>query len=154
MRLGSVLVFAASLLSAVLGFLAGRYFSRSWFLAKIAHSEKFKALDEAVATEGLKIVLLLRLAAICPYTLLNYGLGLSKISFKDYLLASCIGAVPGTLAYVYLGTLARGAAEAASVGHIKPFQWALMGVGVAATVTIGAMATRMAKRTLGEHQKH
>ena len=151
MVLGSAVVFAGSLFSAVLGFLAGRYFSRGWLLSKISHSEKFKALDEAVAAKGLRIVLLLRLGAIFPYTFLNYGLGLTKISFKDYVLATCAGAIPGTLAYVYLGTLARGVAEAA--GHdrsVGPLQWTLMAAGLVATAILAAMATRMAKKVLRE----
>ena len=117
-------------------------------MKKIASYEKFKPLenlDQAVASEGLKIVLLLRLSAIFPFTFLNYALGLTKISFKDFLLASIIGMFPGTLLYVYLGSLARNIALANS--HRQAFwEWALFGVGVAASFAMAGYAAGLAKK--------
>ena len=69
------------------------------------------ALDRAVATEGWKIVGLTRLSPAFPFTLLNYAFGLTQVSLRDYVFASWIGMMPGTVMYVYLGSLARAAGE-------------------------------------------
>ena len=147
--LGSVLVFSAAALSQAGVFLVGRYFSRGWLLGRISHNDRFKALDEMVAVQGWKIVLLLRFSAIFPFTFLNYGLGLTKISFKDYFTASCLGSIPGTVLYVYLGALAHGVA--AQHAKINLLQWVLMVVGLASTITIGVLTARIVKNELEAH---
>jgi len=104
--MGFAVALTSSLAAASAGFLAGRYLSRGWILNKVTSHIKYEALDNAVAENSCRIVLLLRLSAIMPFTFLNYGLGLTKIHFKNYVLASSIGMIPGTLLYVYLGSLA------------------------------------------------
>lgn len=84
--LGSVYVFIGATLGATLAFLVGRYAARGWISQKIAGNQKFKAIDEAVGKEGLKIVLLTRLSPVFPFNLLNYAFGVTGVSLKDYLL--------------------------------------------------------------------
>ena len=83
-------------------FLLGRTLARSWIEQRAARNAKFRALDEAIKQEGFKIVLLLRLSPLFPFNLLNYTLGLTNVSLRDYVLASWIGMLPGTVMYVYL----------------------------------------------------
>jgi hypothetical protein len=67
----------------------------------------------------------------------------------DYVIAG-IGMLPGTLLYVYLGS-AAGQAVAAAGGAApgrSPAQWALFGVGLAATVAVTLYVTRIARRAL------
>lgn len=64
---------------------------------------KLKALDERLETHGFRIMLLLRLTPIVPYSGLNYGSGLTRIRFRDYLMASAVGMIPGIAAYSLLG---------------------------------------------------
>ena len=64
------------------------------------------AIDEAVAREGWKIVLLTRLSPVFPFNLLNYAFGLTRVSLKHYFFASWLGMIPGTMMYVYIGSLA------------------------------------------------
>ncbi len=52
--------------------------------------------------------------------------------------------LPGTVMYVYLGSLARAAGERART----PAEWALYGAGLAATVTVTVLITRIARRAL------
>src|SRR2546422_7417182 len=52
-----------------------------------------------------KIVLLTRLSPVFPFTLLNYTFGLTRVKLSHYVLASWLGMIPGTVMYVYLGSL-------------------------------------------------
>ncbi len=87
--------FRSAWIGATLGacavFFVGRTLARDWIAAKVAGNSKFAAVDEAVGKEGFKIVFLLRLSPLFPFNFLNYALGLTKVSFKHYALASLIG---------------------------------------------------------------
>jgi uncharacterized membrane protein YdjX (TVP38/TMEM64 family) len=142
---GSLLVSLASTLGATCGFLLGRYLARDWVAKKIQGNASFAAIDRAVAAEGWKIVFLTRLSPLFPFTLLNYAFGLTRLSLRDYVLASWIGMMPGTVMYVYLGSLARaGLADR----QRTPAEWALYAVGLLATIAVAVVATRIARRAL------
>jgi uncharacterized membrane protein YdjX (TVP38/TMEM64 family) len=142
---GSMIVSIASTLGATAAFLVGRYIARDWVARKIEKSEKFKAVDQAVAAEGWKIVGLTRLSPVFPFSLLNYAYGLTKVSLRDYVVASWIGMMPGTVMYVYLGSLARLGVESEGA---TTAQLVLKGVGLVATVGVTIYITRIARRAL------
>ncbi len=151
--MGFAVALASSLAGASGGFLAGRYLSRAWVLRNAASHKKLKALDNAVAKKGWKIVLLLRLSAIFPFMLLNYGLGLSKIRFRHYILASSIGMIPGTLLYVYLGSLAGKMVFQADHTHKTPIEWAFIAFGFSATLGIAVYSALIVKKALQTAEK-
>jgi len=103
--LGSLYVFVGATLGAIAAFLVGRYLARDWIGKKIEGNQKFAAIDRSVAHEGFKIVLLTRLSPVFPFNLLNYAFGVTGVTLKDYALAS-VGMFPGTVMYVYIGSLA------------------------------------------------
>jgi uncharacterized membrane protein YdjX (TVP38/TMEM64 family) len=72
--------------------------------------------------QGMKVVFLLRLSPLFPFNLLNYALGVTSIPFFQYALASWLGMLPGTFAYVFLGGAGRVAADAVSSGSLQPVQ--------------------------------
>ena len=72
-------------------FFVGRYLARGWVVKQIEANPRFKAIDEAVAGEGWKIVGLTRLSPAFPFNLLNYAFGVTRVSPRDYILASWIG---------------------------------------------------------------
>ncbi|RME92605.1 MAG: TVP38/TMEM64 family protein [Verrucomicrobia bacterium] len=143
---GTVIVSVASTLAAAAAFLIGRHGAREAVARRLEANPRFAALDRAVAEEGWKIVLLTRLSPVFPYTLLNYAFGLTRVKFSHYVLASWVGMLPGTVMYVYLGTLARVAADRSRT----PAEWALYGVGLAATVAVTVLITRTARRALAD----
>lgn len=144
---GSVYVSIGSTLGATCAFLVGRYLARNWVAAKIQGNERFSSIDRAVAEEGWRIVGLTRLSPVFPFALLNYAFGLTRVSLKGYVLASWIGMMPGTVMYVYLGSLAR----AGAAGQQRsPAEWALYGVGLVATLAVTVMITRIARRALAK----
>ncbi len=140
---GAALVSIASTAAAAISFLLGRFTLRNWIVKKLAHRPAFKAIDEAVGREGWKMVLLLRLSPVFPFTLLNYGLGLTSIRFWPAVLASWIGMLPGTILYVYLGSIAQ-----VATGETTTAQKVLYGVGLLATLAVTIWITRIAKRAL------
>ena len=144
---GSILVSVASTLGATAAFLVGRYIARDWVARKIQGNAKFDAIDVAVGREGWKIVGLTRLSPIFPFNLLNYAYGLTKVRLRDYVLASWIGMMPGTVMYVYIGSLARLGVEAAEASTAET---AMRLVGLAATVAVTLYITRIAKQALNE----
>ena len=146
---GSVVVSVGSTLGATCAFLVGRYLARDWVGAKIAGNDKFKAIDEAVAVEGWKIVGLTRLSPIFPFNLLNYAFGLTQVKLKHYLIASWLGMMPGTILYVYIGSLAGDLASLGSGERTRSTgEWILYGIGLAATVVVAVFVTRIAKKAL------
>jgi uncharacterized membrane protein YdjX (TVP38/TMEM64 family) len=116
--LGLLSAWTGAVLGACAAFLVGRTVAREWISRKVSANPKFAAIDEAVGREGFKIVFLLRLSPVFPFNLLNYALGLTRVSFKDYALASLIGMLPGGLMYVYFGSAARSLADVA-VGAVE-----------------------------------
>ncbi len=146
---GSIYVSIGSIIGATLAFLIGRYFARDWVDKKLETQPKFKAIDRAIAKEGWKIVGLLRLAPIFPFILLNYGLGVTQVSLKDYFFASWIGMIPGTIMYVYLGSLAGNLATLGSSGQqSSPVQWIIRIIGLLATVAVTVYVTKVAQKAL------
>jgi len=60
-------------------------------------------LDQRIAEDGFRAVLLIRLIPNVPFDMQNYLLGFSKIRFLPYLLGTVCGMIPGSFAYTYLG---------------------------------------------------
>jgi len=148
---GTVYVFVAAVLGSAAAFLVARHLARAAVERRIARNPRFCAIDRAVAAEGRKIVFLLRLSPVFPFTLLNYVLGLTRVRFADYVVAS-LGMIPGTLLYVYYGklagdvaTLAAGAPAPRGAGY-----WTVLALGLAATVAVTTVVTRAARRALRE----
>lgn len=149
---GSVYVFIAATLGATSAFLIGRYLCRGWVAKQIEGHAKFKAIDEAIATEGFKIVFLTRLSPIFPFNLLNYFFGITQVSLNDYFLGS-IGMIPGTIMYVYLGSLAGDLAMISTATHhtnsqAEAAQWVFRVVGFIATVAVTIYVAQIAKKAL------
>lgn len=147
---GSIYVFIAATFGATFAFLIGRYLSRDWVCKQIAKYPKFQAIDRAVAREGWKIVFLTRLSPLFPFNLLNYALGITQVSLKDYIFGS-IGMFPGTVMYVYIGSLAG---DIAMIGTQKPtnpiLEWTIRIIGFVATVAVTVYVTRIARKALEE----
>jgi uncharacterized membrane protein YdjX (TVP38/TMEM64 family) len=148
---GVAYVFAGAVLGSALAFLVARYLARPWVERWAAQAPRFGAIDRAVARDGRRIVFLLRLTPLIPFTALNYLLGLTRISLTDMLLASP-GMLPGTLLYVYYGrvigdlaAVAAGAAPPRDAG-----QYVLLAVGLAATLVVTVHVSRLARRAIDD----
>ncbi len=146
---GTLFVFVGAMLGATVAFLIGRYLARDWIGHKIAKNPQFQAIDDAIAREGRKIIFLVRLSPVFPFNLLNYGLGLTKISLQDYILGTT-GILPGTFLYVYLGSLAG---SLATLGTGEPpnnplITGSIRVLALVATLAVTAYVTRIAQVAL------
>jgi len=151
---GSIYVSIGSIFGATFSFLIGRYLARDWVAKKLESYEKFKAIDQAVGEEGWKIVGLTRLSPIFPFNLLNYAFGLTNVSLKDYFLASWIGMLPGTILYVYVGSLVGSLAQLGMGERSRtPVEWLLYGIGLIATVIVTIYITKIAQNALNQKIK-
>jgi uncharacterized membrane protein YdjX (TVP38/TMEM64 family) len=149
---GTLYVSIGATLGATAAFLVGRYLLRSWIVRKLGGNLKFQALDEAVAREGWKIVVLVRLCPIFPFPVINYGFGITRVSLKEYILASWLGMLPAMIMLTYIGSLAGSLAKIGTgMGRTRtPLEWAFYGVGLIATIVLTIYITRIAKRALDE----
>ena len=148
---GTIYVFVAASVGATAAFLIGRYLARDAVERRMAQNQRFAAVDRAVGDEGRRIVFLLRLSPVFPFVYLNYALGLTRVRFVDYLIG-CVGMLPGTILYVYLGKVAADAAAlaggAADEGSALSIAFWIFGLVATAGVTF--YVTSVARRALAE----
>ena len=146
---GTIYTLIGATLGASAAFLVARYVARRRIERRIAGNAKFAAIDKAVGREGFKIVALLRLSPAFPFNLLNYALGLTKVTFLQYLAAS-IAMLPGTLLYVYYGKAAGSLAALAGGAKTEKGlgSYLVLALGLVATVVVTAFVTRLAGKAL------
>ena len=148
---GTLVVIVSATLGATAAFLVGRYLARDWVASKIKGNEKFQAIDRGVAEEGWKIVGLTRLSPVFPFNLLNYAFGITRVSLKDYVLASFFGMLPATLMYVYIGSLAGDLATLGAADRSRtPGELLLYAVVLVATILVTVYITRIARKALNQ----
>lgn len=146
---GFLAVSLGATLGATAAFLLGRSLVRNWVIKKMSSFPAFKAIDEAVGREGWKIVGLTRLSPVFPFNLLNYAFGVTRVSLRDYILSSWIGMFPGTLMYVYIGSLAGSLASLGTGEHkTTPAEWGLQLLGLGATIGVTLYVTHIARQAL------
>ncbi|MFO8065405.1 MAG: TVP38/TMEM64 family protein [Spirochaetota bacterium] len=147
---GTAFVSLGSTVGATVAFFVGRYFARDWVRLKIQGRPRFAAIDDAIGREGWKIIGLLRLSPVVPFSLSNYFYGITKVRPIGYILSSWIGMLPGTLMYVYFGSLAGTLAALGTEGGtgFTALQWVFYGVGFVATITVTIFVTRLARRAV------
>lgn len=149
---GLAIVLPSATVAATTAFLLGRTVARGWVQRRVADSPRFRAIDEAVGSGGFRLVLLLRLSPLFPFNLLNYVLGLTRVSARDFVLGSAIGMVPGTFLYLYLGSLVTSASQLLSGERPSagPLGAALYAAGLVATVVVTVWVTRTARAALSK----
>ena len=119
----------AATIGAMLSFLVARYLASDWVEKKTGG--KLKQLMNGVESEGWRFVAFTRLVPLFPFNLLNYGLGLTKIKFAHYSMATYIFMLPGAIAYSYLGYIGKEAATGGE-GLIQKTMLALALLGLVA----------------------
>ncbi|XP_022141879.1 uncharacterized protein LOC111012135 [Momordica charantia] len=146
--IGTVIVSISGTVAASVAFLIARYFARERILKLVEGNKKFAAIDKAIGENGFKVVTLLRLSPLLPFSLGNYLYGLTSVKFVPYVLGSWLGMLPGTWAYVSAGAFGRAIiqeeSEVGLLGGGNGQLWTL-GLGLLATALAAAYVTRLAK---------
>lgn len=135
---GSVYTFIGAVLNCALMFLLARYVGRSQVQRLVEQKlspQWQRRLQIADGKEGFLLLIILRLIPAVPYNLINYTFGLTGISFSSYLLASAIGIIPGTFAFINIGdkTLEAG----------SPSFWIAIGLLVLLLVVTGLLGKKL-----------
>lgn len=125
---GAVLNLAGATIGAGIAFSIARYLAGDWVARR--SSGRLKRLVEGVEGEGWRFVALVRLVPLFPFNLTNYALGLTRIGFLPYLLASLICMAPGAIAYAWLGHAGR----EALAGDASAVKYGLFGLGLLAAI--------------------
>ncbi|MDH5184341.1 MAG: VTT domain-containing protein, partial [Gammaproteobacteria bacterium] len=102
---GTLYNLTGATLGAIISFLAARYLASDW--AESRAGGRLKQLKQGVESEGWKFVAFVRLVPLFPFNVLNYALGLTRISAWHYTIASFVFMLPGAIAYTYLGYAGR-----------------------------------------------
>lgn len=136
---------------AAICFLLARFCLREVLARRLLVRPKLLAIDRAVSRDGWKIVALSRLSPVVPFNVQNYLYGLTGITFTAHGLSTLVAMFPGTLLYTYLGRVGRASLESASGARPRsPLEWLALGVGLAATLVVSILVTRLARRALRE----
>ena len=149
---GLVWVFAGSLVAANIAFLLGRHVLRDRVRRSLQGHPTLSAIDASIASRGLRLVVLLRMAPI-SFALMNWLLSASRISYPSFLVG-CLGLLPGTLSTVLLGFAARHTADLAATasgdgrsGDSIAREVAIYS-GVLASVLVTVVVTRIAVKAV------
>jgi uncharacterized membrane protein YdjX (TVP38/TMEM64 family) len=144
---GVILISVSSTVGASICFLIARYFARDTVARWLLKNKTMKRLDELTENQGMMIVGLTRLIPLFPFTLLNYGFGLTKVSFKTYVFWSWLCMLPGTI-IVVVGTDAL--TQGLTQGRIP---WELLGV-LFITIFALALIVWYSRRRFNEKRKN
>ena len=100
---GFLYVWVGAMIGAGLAFLIGRYLGRDFAASLIG--DKLQRFDDAIERNGFATVLYLRLMYF-PFTPMNFGMGLTKVRFWDYLSGTALGILVGTFIFTFfVGTI-------------------------------------------------
>lgn len=138
---GTILNLAGATLGATAAFVVGRFVAADWVRERAG--PHLQRLVDGVEAEGWRFVAFVRLVPLFPFNLTNYALGLTRISLRDYVVASVICMLPGTLAYTWLGYAGREAAA----GNATAIRYGLLAVAVLAAM---AFLPRLIRRLRGD----
>ncbi len=139
---GTLVVLTGATLTATIAFILARTVLRKRIERITAKNPKFRAVDQAIAKEGTKIVLLVRLAAVFPFTIVNYAFGLTGIRLMPYVLTTAVGILPGTIAFVYIG------AAAASVATQDRTKLVFTIAGLVIAIAVSVFVARVAHNAI------
>lgn len=144
---GTMAVSVSSTLAAVAAFLIARYGLRGMISNVAVKYPRFIAMDRIIARQGFKFVLLLRLSPLLPFSISNYLYGITSVDLLQYSIASWLGMLPGTIAYVSAGA-AVGALSDLSNGVPTQVNAWLLAIGVLATVAVLVTFGRVAAQVV------
>ena len=146
---GAVCFSMASIVGASVTFLIARYLARGWVMKKMESRPKFEAVDRAMGEKGAEIVFLLRICPVFPYAVLNYGLGVSRISFWEYVKGSWVGMLPTTIFFASIGASLKDVAEMLDGGREKSFgEWVFLGGALLVGLCVLLYMARFAQKAM------
>lgn len=151
---GSLLVFVGASLGASAVYALATPLARTRWMQRMTGDQRVAAVRHAVAGGGVRIMLLLRLSPLIPYSVLNYALALSGVRYADFVVAF-LGMIPAIVLYTYYGKIVGDvAALAAGVSPPRGAEYyVLLAGGLVTTIVSTTMITRAARREMERHRR-
>jgi uncharacterized membrane protein YdjX (TVP38/TMEM64 family) len=146
---GYATVLVSATIAAMASFLIGRTFLREWATQFTSKWPKWQAIDKAIAKEGLKVILLLRLSPLLPFSLSNYLYGITSVDLRSFSIGTLLGFAPGTFGIVYAGTAGKALFDAGESGGFHA-PWYLYAVGGALVVGAARTLAKVATDAINE----
>lgn len=131
---GFLLAAGSTLAGAVLSFFLSRSLMRPAVEHLVARRPRLRNLDALIERDGWKLVCLLRVSPVMPFSATSFALGLSPIGLRDYAIGT-LASLPALFGYVFIGTLADTGLSAWRTG-VGPLRWGLLGLGGLATLLL------------------
>ena len=105
--------------------------------------------DQALADDGWKFVLSTRLIPFFPFKLSNYAFGITRFSFRDFVIGTFFGIWPITMFNVYVGSITADLATLGTPGGSKsPVEWLFFGMGFAISIVVVIYTMHRARESL------
>lgn len=101
---GFLYVWVGAMLGASAAFWIGRTLGRD--LAASLVGDRLRKYDEAIERNGFAAVLYLRLVYF-PFTPMNFGMGLTRVRFRDYFLGTALGIIVGVFIFTFFVGMVR-----------------------------------------------
>ena len=142
---GFFLAAGSTMAGAVVAFFLARSLFRPTVERLIATRPRLRNFDALITQDSLRLVCLLRISPVMPFSATSYMLGLSSIDLRSYTIGT-LASLPALCGYVFIGTLADASVSAWMTGA-DPLRWILLGIGGAAmlvlTVRFGHIVRRL-----------
>jgi uncharacterized membrane protein YdjX (TVP38/TMEM64 family) len=138
---GALLSLTGATVGATVAFLLARSLAADRVERRLG--PRMHAIQAGVEREGWRFVAFVRLVPVFPFNLLNYALGLTRVSVRTFAVTSFLTMAPGALAYAYLGYAGR---EAIGGGPAL-VQKGLLALTLLAAVALLPALIRTARRT-------
>ena len=137
---------AATMLGGWLAFILSRSVLRPWVGRIVLRHHRIGSLDQAVVRDGWKFVCLLRMSPVMPFAATSYGLGLTGLSHRAFLLGT-LASLPSLLCFVSVGAFARSGLSLAQrdAGMMQPL---FLLAGAVTTILIAVRLRQMLKASL------
>jgi len=103
---GAIISAVSTIVGGWAAFGLGRSMFRGLVERRLRHHPAMARLDQGIVSEGWRFVMLLRVSPVMPFALTSYGLGLTPVSQRDFLLGT-LASLPAMLGYVALGAFGR-----------------------------------------------
>ncbi len=97
--LGWIYTFIGENIAASVAFLVARYFGGD----QVKKFKKLALIETELKEHGLRTVIFLRLVPLFPFDVVNFGLGFTSIKWREYVIGTALGVIPGLTAYIFLG---------------------------------------------------
>ena len=141
LEMGFVIVFAVGMVADAIPFVLARHLGPDR-LSQIATSPRAKRALETLSAhserKGFVLVLLVRWFPLAPFNLMNYLLGFTRVTVRDYLWATAIACAPTTLLCVYGGAILPGTDAAHQTN--PAISIALVALGMASVLGLSYLA--------------